>query len=255
MANCGKNLNTKNIQNNRMTKGQERKIYIDRLLGDTKQYIKDKFQYDLPSTDYITHLNIAREIATKTNDIWLREFHIKDDKNHINDDDFAHKTPIVLDAFACIGGNTIAFAEKFKTIANELNKNRFMMLKNNLFLFSLDVELYNCDILDLINFNSLDQNKNLEKINTIFFDPPWAPILSPNGIEQKKLCVNDILFTDFIMDIFLRLKNIKLFIIKIPHDYEVDFIPDEIINDGSFDIDDYKQPNRMRIVYFWRFST
>jgi hypothetical protein len=224
MANDGKNR--------QITKAQERKIYIDRLLGDTKQYIKNKFQYDLPSTDYITHLNIAREIADKTQEIWVKI------------DKIAQEIPIVLDAFACIGGNTIAFAEKFQTISNEINKNRFAMLKNNLFLFSLNAELYNQDIIDLL--------KNELTFNIIFLDPPWSSVLGENGIEQKKLCVNDILFTDFINDIFIRLTFIKIFIIKIPHNYEVDFIPDEIIKRSSFDIDDYKQPNRMRIVYFWR---
>lgn len=77
------------------------------------------------------------------------------------------KTKVLMDATACIGGNTWIFADYVKTvIANELSKLHFSMLKNNMAVMGKNnVVASNENYLDIYLTSKQD---------IIFFDPPWG---------------------------------------------------------------------------------
>ena len=74
---------------------------------------------------------------------------------------------IITDACSCIGGDTISFCKKFKTVnAIELCPDRFYFLSENLKLYGFkNYNLYNTDCLKKI--------KELKQ-DVIFFDMPWG---------------------------------------------------------------------------------
>lgn len=79
----------------------------------------------------------------------------------------------VLDATACVGGNTISFCKFFDHVtAIELDETRYGFLRNNMELFG-----YNEHTVTLINCNCINFIRNLENRVTydiMFFDPPWG---------------------------------------------------------------------------------
>ena len=72
------------------------------------------------------------------------------------------------DGMACVGGNTISFAKKFKkVISNELDESRYHMLQYNTREAagcSSNVEFRNESILDLVKSVRFD---------ILFLDPEW----------------------------------------------------------------------------------
>lgn len=79
----------------------------------------------------------------------------------------------ILDATACVGGNTLSFCKFFKNVtAIELDEARYGYLRNNVELFG-----YNEHTVTLINCNCINFIRNLEnhvKYDIMFFDPPWG---------------------------------------------------------------------------------
>jgi 16S rRNA G966 N2-methylase RsmD len=75
----------------------------------------------------------------------------------------------IIDATACIGGNTINFAKYFfNVIAIELNKIHYSVLKNNINALNINnVTIHEGNFLDII------KEKNI-KSDIIFIDPPWG---------------------------------------------------------------------------------
>ena len=75
----------------------------------------------------------------------------------------------IIDATACIGGNTINFAKYFfNVIAIELNKIHYSVLKNNISALNINnVTIHEGNFLDII------KEKNI-KSDIIFIDPPWG---------------------------------------------------------------------------------
>lgn len=75
----------------------------------------------------------------------------------------------ILDATACIGGNTISFAETFEHVyACEMNQGRAAFLCENLRLLGIaNYSLYVGDCMDFI--------KSTKRVfDLIFLDPPWG---------------------------------------------------------------------------------
>lgn len=119
---------------------------------------------------------------------------------------------IIIDAMACIGGNTISFSNYFKNIISiEINKNRFEILKNNLNCYKINNVL-------LINDNCI--NKLNIDYDIIFFDPPWG---GPEYKLKKKI---NIKIDDYsLLDIIniIKNKNNKILIyFKLPYNYDLD---------------------------------
>ncbi len=74
---------------------------------------------------------------------------------------------VITDAMAGVGGNTIAFAQRFKHVnAIELNGRRFRMLNGNISLFGLHNITVKCDYYQN-NVESVQQD-------IIYMDPPWG---------------------------------------------------------------------------------
>jgi len=99
----------------------------------------------------------------------------------------------IVDAFGCVGGNSIAFARYCKKVyLIEIDENRLKMAKNN-------SEIY--QVQDKIEFIHGDFFKEAPKISAeaIFLDPPWGgpdyaalqsfklENFSPNGQDILKL--------------------------------------------------------------------
>lgn len=125
-----------------------------------------------------------------------------------------HKNSIIVDATCGLGGNIISLSKYFKKVIGiEINKDRFNMLLNNIYLYKINnVFLINRDCINIIN--------NLNFIyNGLFIDPPWG---GPNYKLKKKLRLQLSLYN--IIDIIRVVKNInpivKIFI-KLPYNYDL----------------------------------
>jgi len=84
----------------------------------------------------------------------------------------------IIDATACVGGNTMSFAKQFQTVhAVELDSTRHYYLKYNMTLLGLhNVVTHHADILQLL--------AELPKADVLFLDPPWG---GPNYKSQERL--------------------------------------------------------------------
>ena len=84
--------------------------------------------------------------------------------------DFIPKESTVLDATACIGGDTATFANHFsKVIGIEQDETRFKMLNHNLKLMTQQTVLtYHADFLQWWIRKPKDMT-----IDAVYIDPPW----------------------------------------------------------------------------------
>ena len=80
---------------------------------------------------------------------------------------------VILDGMACVGGNTISFAQDhrfLKVISNEFNENRYAMLVHNVHqvMGLRQVEIHHSSILHLAVSNLRNQ------YDIVFLDPEWG---------------------------------------------------------------------------------
>jgi hypothetical protein len=186
-----------------MTSNQQNRINI--LLANTPNHIKSRFKYDKTAVISITHFDIAENICAEITRILGTDI-------------------TILDAFACVGGNTVAFARNFASVfAVELDKNRHNMLVSNLWLFSLKANTICADIfsVDIV-------------ADVVFIDPPWD-----TTDKQKRITIGGKYITDVIAKF-----DAKLYVLKLPIDYDLGEFADYDIT-----TDKYDQPNRMIIAY------
>ena len=118
----------------------------------------------------------------------------------------------ILDGTGGIGGNTISFSKYFPKVTSiELNKERFMMLKNNINNYQIkNIKLFNVDSVEHV-FN------NYDRYNVYFFDPPWG---GPDYKKYKNLTLK--MGNKTLLEIveFLKGKSTdKLIIFKLPFNY------------------------------------
>jgi predicted RNA methylase len=191
-------------------------------------YIEDKnlankLQIDKTSVNLISTHTIAKKIT----DILINQF--KED--NINQYDV-----IITDATACVGGNTISFAQNFKYVyAIEIENDRFNYLNNNLNIYKLtNVKTFNDDCLNIIN-----NTNNINKCIAVFFDPPWGGsnykhytdiILSISNVPIEEIC----------NDIFLQNINIKYVILKLPKNYNISYFNKQLSKYTIFKHELYK---------------
>ena len=190
---------------------QEREINRskDYLFSTISSSLRNSLQLDSIAIFSVTEGNLADQMTTTI---------IK----HLN----CHTKPsseyILLDGMACVGGNTISFAKSFKRIlSNELNKERFEMLRNNVqqVLNYSNVELFNLSILDL----AFQQEENSYDI--LFLDPEWG------GPEYKfkknlKLTISDKPLEEFCLDIFQKCLHVEMIALKLPVNYDNRYLRD-----------------------------
>uniref|UniRef100_A0A6C0DCL1 Trimethylguanosine synthase n=1 Tax=viral metagenome TaxID=1070528 RepID=A0A6C0DCL1_9ZZZZ len=122
------------------------------------------------------------------------------------------KNLCILDGTGGIGGNTISFSKYFSKVTSiELNKERFIMLKNNISNYNItNIKLFNVDSVEYV-FN------NYNKYNIYFFDPPWG---GPDYKKYKNLTLK--MGNKTLLEIvkFLKEKSTdKLIIFKLPFNY------------------------------------
>jgi 16S rRNA G966 N2-methylase RsmD len=125
----------------------------------------------------------------------------------------------IIDATACIGGNTINFAKYFfNVIAIELNKIHYSVLKNNISALNINnVTIHEGNFLDII------KEKNI-KSDIIFIDPPWG------GFQYKvhkyfNLKLGNIPINEVIEKLLVEFEYVVL---KAPINLNLNMLKDEI---------------------------
>jgi 16S rRNA G966 N2-methylase RsmD len=174
------------------------------------------------------------------------------------------RKPRILDAFACVGGNTIAFLEYYNDItAIELDCDRFKMLVYNMNLIydfapvpnrlsEFYINSSSSDRMDeyvdssaisrdvsfkKVRFLCQDSTQHNEKYDVIFADPPW------NGNEKDNtITIGELTLLEYIRD-----KSAELYVVKVPFNYISDF--EKLEDEFAVFSETYDHPNRMKIIY------
>ena len=138
-------------------------------------------------------------------------------KNYCNSNEL-----IITDATAGVGGNVISFCKSgFIVNAVEIDNTRFNFLKNNIeqYNFSNKVTLFNDSYINI--FNKIKQD-------IIYIDPPWGGI-NYKDIENINILIDNITIEDICNNIISN-KLSKLTVIKLPFNYNLNFIKNKIQN-------------------------
>jgi len=130
-----------------------------------------------------------------------------------------HDDIIITDATAGVGGNTISFSKHFNYInAIEIDKRRYDFLVNN-------CRIYKCDNITFYQDNFL---KIISKIDqdVIFIDPPWG---GKNYKLKDKITLNiSDQSLEYICNKLLDNKYAKLIVLKLPINYDLEFLKSSI---------------------------
>lgn len=120
---------------------------------------------------------------------------------------FAETATTIIDATACVGGDTIAFARNFnKVYAVEKSPDNYAALVNNLRVYNLkNVQTYNGDICD---FASLPGD-------VFYADPPWG---GPEYKHVKSLRLT--LGGKPLLEFVKLFVSPRLFVFKLPPNYD-----------------------------------
>jgi 16S rRNA G966 N2-methylase RsmD len=160
----------------------------------------NKLLIDNESIYYIS----IREVADEISNIILKNIGPYDSKDLI-----------IVDATAGVGGNTLSFANYFKSVISiEINDLRYEYLKNN-------IEVYGFRNIVSINGDSIGIINDINNIDIIFFDPPWG------GSEYKKmdnirLCISQISLEEICCNLIKNVSGqIKMIVIKLPFNYDI----------------------------------
>lgn len=141
----------------------------------------------------------------------------------------------ITECCANIGGDTISFSKKFKSVnAVELDKKTAENLKNNLDQYGItNVEIYNKNYLDIKD--QLDQD-------IIFLDPPWGDYLD-QPISDLYLSGQNILD---ISDQLLKNSKAKIIALKTPKNYNYEKLLDKF--GDKYNIGKYNLFNKKKII-------
>ena len=138
-------------------------------------------------------------------------------------------TTCLIDGTSCIGGNTHAFADKFKTIyAVEIDPNRYEMLKYNMNLLSRkNVHTICNDILNIYNKIPLNLKDTI-----MFLDPPWGGTNYKQN-EKTQLWLGNTSIVDICNKIIPLFKYVVL---KIPYNFDFDHFKKKINLDSDITV-------------------
>ena len=160
-------------------------------------------------------------------------------KTIIKNTDLSKKNNITItDGTSGIGGNVISFCKNFSFVnAIEIDNNRFDFLKNN-------VNLYNHENIQFINGDFVDHIHDLIQ-DIIFIDPPWG------GKDYKyktniRLKLGD-LELNTICNKCLEGNNCKIFVMKLPINYDIEYLKNKIKYNKKF----FKIRNKILLVCAW----
>jgi predicted RNA methylase len=202
-----------------------------KMLTGIPHYLKSQVQYDAEASWSFTDLTIGREIAAKL----LTLPGITPDS-------------IITDATASIGGNVIAYAEKFKHVnAIELDNGRAAMLKHNIKVLTKYLKLGHVDIHTgygqdiMLTLNS----------DIISFDPPWGVDYKKHPTGTLRLTLgantnNNELLIPFEEIVNTTLVIAKYVVIKLPINYDFEHL-ESVINGKVIYKAWYSRPNTSSI--------
>ena len=135
----------------------DKKYKWDFYFRDAPKYVRENIQMDEEGTYSVTDMVSAKRTTMLIRDKMREVLGI------------AGHDGSILDGSACIGGNTISFAQYFQRVtAVELSQNRCKMLAHNLDLFHLRQKV------DIIEGEFTRAVASLPKFDVIFLDPPWG---------------------------------------------------------------------------------
>lgn len=208
----------------------KKKIYIDRLFPNVNEMnLYHKLKINQESIMYITIPDNAEQITKIIINHILKYFPNYSDVS-------------ITDATAGVGGNTISFSQKFKSVnAIELDQQRFNYLKNNINAYKIsNVNLYHNDCLIIV--------PKLSCNDIIFIDPPWGGKKYKDH-NQIRLTLNEISIEDICIKFFNKENMIsipKLIVMKLPKNYDIQYIYTKMKMDNSI--------NELRNIYFYELN-
>lgn len=178
--------------------------------NDKKKYfdVPENQLVNLRFTDVSLYSSTPTDQAKYTADLLLSYYTLEELKE---------KT--LMDATACIGGNTWIFAELVgKVICNDISVVHYEILKNNMHILGKNN-------VEVLNENYLDVYLNIEQ-DILFFDPPWG------GVDYKAYSEIGIQLTDSkgveitLSEIIVSMLQYKCetMILKLPVNYFIDDI-------------------------------
>ncbi|GMI35983.1 hypothetical protein TrCOL_g11262 [Triparma columacea] len=129
----------------------------------------------------------------------------------------------IVDATACVGGNTISFAKAFKEVVGiEMSEERATMLSNNIDLVRAEMKRKDKHFagVKVIIGDSLRVVPTIIDADVIFFDPPWG------GVDYKnqtlcKLSLSGVPMSKFVLDASANCSYVAL---KLPMNANLDKI-------------------------------
>lgn len=173
--------------------------HLKYLFGDYSDDILEKLNYDYISKYSITPAKYADEITNA-----MEKYCIKILNKPIS------KT-IITEMTACVGGNVISFAKKFKYInAIELCEERYNFLQHNLKILKLENNV------NTICGDSLIEIANLHQ-DIIFFDIPWGG-KNYKFKEHINLYISKI--PSYVACNLVK-KYAKMIVMKTPHNFNI----------------------------------
>ncbi len=204
---------------------KKKKIYYNKLFPEYKNNnaIFDKLKIDDDSVSYISlpidAFKISKIIIT----------HIL---NNYKDEELNPKNMIITDATSGVGGNTISFSQKFKSVNSiEIEPTRYNYLVNNLKVYDINnVNTYNDDCVNFLKQSYQD---------IIFFDPPWGGEDYKNK-KKMKLKISSFEIENIILDLIINNPNFtRFFVLKLPVNYDIEYIYNHLTNNTNNQVDIY----------------
>ena len=184
-------------------------IYLINKLPNTNDIVKDFFK-NIPD-HLLPKIKLSRDSIYSVSNFTVAQKTSKLIKSYFRDVD------IIIDGTANIGGNTMNFAQNFRyVISNELNKDTYNNLKNNIEVLNYkNVEIYNKDIIILMKekkFNSLK--------TCLYLDPPWS------GVYYKLKDVQNLVLGNLNIVDWIKTVPIKYICLKVPKNYNFSYLFD-----------------------------
>lgn len=187
----------------------------------------DRLMIDNESIKLITYASSAQEITNiimnnlidfpcpahiQSNETRWTSMHLAEKMRHL----------VISDMTAGVGGNVLNFASNFKYVnAVEIDSIRYNYLNKNVKLYNfVNVNCYNAD-----SYNLLVEQDIISQ-DIVFFDPPWG------GINYKTFSSLRLYFgihtIENVCKKILAKTNTKMIIIKLPKNYEMEYMKQEL---------------------------
>ena len=205
-----------------------KRIFYDKLFPKKEGVKLQDLLIDEESISYITTPYDSEKIGLLIAQYMEKKFNLNE------------KNITIVDASACVGGDTITFCYMFGiVIPIEINKLRFSYLLNNLKVYNIK------NAYPVLG----DSNKIIPDIqptiDIIFLDPPWG------GRGYKDFDKLELTFGNSDLDVaiknfFIKKPELKLIVLKLPKNYNMEKLKEKLGN--SFQITIYDFLKKMNIV-------